>query len=121
MIHQANEWATPMLNALWRASWQGGLFIAGVWIACMLFKQMPAWSKHWLWWLASLQLAVRLFICISVPVLPATEIAPDTQASGAPLPAPFTQSLQLETTKAVQAASVTTPITPTITSTESPA
>lgn len=73
LIHNANEWATTFGAALWRVTVQGGAFIAAVWLICAAFRKMPAWARHWLWWLACAQMFVRLLIVspIALPLLPA--------------------------------------------------
>ncbi len=75
-IYQGNVLAGHWAPLLWRASWQGGLFIAAVWIVCRVFRRMPASTRHWLWWLASAQLMLRLVMAspIALPVLPANAV-----------------------------------------------
>lgn len=64
-------------EALIRASWQGSIFIAGVWVVCRLAPRIPASSRYWLWWLACAQLPIRLALApISLPVLPAKHSSP---------------------------------------------
>ena len=66
------SWASVWGDAMWRASWQGGLFILTVWLLCALFPRMPIAARYGLWWLACLKLLVALFvISIALPVLPA--------------------------------------------------
>ena len=40
-----DAWAT----AMWRACWQGGLVVLGVWSICRLIPSMPARFQCWLW------------------------------------------------------------------------
>ena len=35
------------ISSLWRASWQGGLFILLVWAACRWLPRLPAATKLW--------------------------------------------------------------------------
>jgi beta-lactamase regulating signal transducer with metallopeptidase domain len=47
-------------SALWRASWQGALFILAVMGLCRFFPRLPAAVRCWLWWLACLKLVATL-------------------------------------------------------------
>ncbi|HWD37604.1 MAG TPA: hypothetical protein VG944_02055, partial [Fimbriimonas sp.] len=49
-------------DTMWRATWQGSLFVIAVWIVCRLFKRLPASIRFWLWWIAGLQLLGRLLL-----------------------------------------------------------
>jgi beta-lactamase regulating signal transducer with metallopeptidase domain len=51
---------TSILGALLRASLQGGLVIAAVWLVCRLLPRLPASVRCGLWWLACAKLAVSL-------------------------------------------------------------
>ena len=42
------------------ACWQGGLFIGAVWILSRLVPAMPISARRWLWWIACLNLILRL-------------------------------------------------------------
>lgn len=72
-IQTANDLASGFLPVLWRASWQGALFVAAAWLVCRAFPRIPAATRYWLWWFACLQFLARLVIAapIQVPVLPA--------------------------------------------------
>ncbi len=73
MMHLANDWAGSGVNLLWRASWQGGIFVAIIWAACRLIPSMPAQAKRWLWWLACLQMGLRITPVgfLTLPIMPA--------------------------------------------------
>ena len=65
-----------ILNALWRASWQGALAIAALWCLCRVFeKRLPADIRCWLWRAAYVKLLMSLVVSGSVllPILPAAE------------------------------------------------
>ncbi|MCC2671745.1 MAG: peptidase family protein, partial [Armatimonadetes bacterium] len=69
------------LELLWRATWQGGLFLAAVWVLCRVLPRVPAHWKCWLWWLACLRLLVGLLDLppLSLPLLdpePAPQVMP---------------------------------------------
>ncbi|HTQ09442.1 MAG TPA: M56 family metallopeptidase [Fimbriimonadaceae bacterium] len=69
----ASEWA----SWVWSASWQGLLFVAIVWLACLTLRKLPASVKAWLWWLASLRLVIGLvWAGFELPVLPAAPTSP---------------------------------------------
>lgn len=76
-ISTLNAVSGAWANAIWRATWQGALFIAIVWIICRLFKGMPAATRSLLWWIASLQLLIRLAVVtpFAVPILPSRDLA----------------------------------------------
>jgi beta-lactamase regulating signal transducer with metallopeptidase domain len=60
-------------DTLLRASWQGGLFIVGMFIFCRLFKgKLSPGTRHGLWWLTCLQLPLRLLFAspVALPLLP---------------------------------------------------
>jgi beta-lactamase regulating signal transducer with metallopeptidase domain len=65
--------AGGLLEILGRASLQGALFIAAVWIVCRLFPRLPAAVRCGLWWAACLKLLVGLVWVtpVELPVLPA--------------------------------------------------
>src|SRR5690348_10153087 len=67
--------ATTWSDRFLLACWQGGLFILAVWLACRIFRRLPAAARHWLWWLACLKLLVSLF-CVTPFDLPILPIAP---------------------------------------------
>lgn len=74
--------------AIWRASWEGGLIAAVVWIACRLMPSMPARFQAWLWRIVLLKFAVALIWSapIGVPLLPAPQAAAIAENLPAPTP-----------------------------------
>jgi bla regulator protein BlaR1 len=62
-----------LVGTLTRASIEGGLFIAGVWIVCRLFPRLPASLRCGLWWAACLKLLLGLvpLPAVQLPLLPA--------------------------------------------------
>jgi hypothetical protein len=92
---------TSILGALVRASLQGGLVIAAVWLACRLLPRLPASVRCGLWWLACAKLAVSLVWAepVRLALLPApappAEVAlavpfaaPSAASAAAALPVP---------------------------------
>jgi beta-lactamase regulating signal transducer with metallopeptidase domain len=67
-----------LVGVLTRASIEGGLFIAGVWIVCRLFPRLPASLRCGLWWVACLKLLLGLAAlpAVRLPLLPAASVAP---------------------------------------------
>lgn len=65
--------AGQILETLWRASFQGALFIAAVWLVCRLIPRLPAAVRCGLWWAACLKLLLGLVWVspVELPVLPA--------------------------------------------------
>lgn len=65
----SNAWASAWGEVMWRAAWQGGLLLVGVWLSVLLFPRIPAGARSWLWRIACLKL---LLGCVSMPsiVLP---------------------------------------------------
>lgn len=51
---------TSILGAVGRASLQGALVVAAVWIVCRLFRRLPASLRCGLWWLACAKLVFGL-------------------------------------------------------------
>ncbi|HKV11601.1 MAG TPA: M56 family metallopeptidase, partial [Thermoanaerobaculia bacterium] len=76
------------LEILWRASFQGALFIAAVWLICRLIPRLPAAVRCGLWWAACLKLLLGLVWMspVELPVLPAA------MASARPSPHPLAPS-----------------------------
>ena len=76
-----NQFFSALGQDLWRATWQGGLFVVAVLVSCKVFRRLPASARHLLWWLACLQMPLRLlfFSPVTLPVLPAI----DTQDTAA--------------------------------------
>jgi bla regulator protein BlaR1 len=62
-----------LVGTLTRASIEGGLFIAGVWIVCRLLPRLPASLRCGLWWAACLKLLLGLIAlpAVRLPLLPA--------------------------------------------------
>ena len=74
-------WTAYLLQALFRASWQGGLMLVLVWVLSRTCPRIPAWLKVWLWRLAFFKLLLFALPQLQVPLLPAdfqeaTAIAP---------------------------------------------
>lgn len=85
-----NGLAAAWLEALWRASWQGGVGFILVGAICCIFKRLPARARSWLWRLAYLKLLVAFFWAtpIDLPLLPATVGPPAVEARFQVAPAP---------------------------------
>ncbi|MEO6194002.1 MAG: M56 family metallopeptidase [Thermoanaerobaculia bacterium] len=62
-----------LVGTLTRASIEGGLFIAGIWIVCRLLPRLPASLRCGLWWAACLKLLLGLVAlpAVRLPLLPA--------------------------------------------------
>ncbi|HLV79604.1 MAG TPA: hypothetical protein VKT32_04955 [Chthonomonadaceae bacterium] len=77
-------------EAVWRACWQGGIFLLAVWGLCRLLPRLPAALQCWLWWLACLKLVLGLVALppISLPLLAASGPA-RAISSPAYAPVPF--------------------------------
>ncbi len=83
LISAVNGLSAAWAAALWRASWQGAIAVAAVWIACRAWQRMPPHLRVWLWRLAYLKLVLGLLICIRpvhLPLLPPSP-APVTTAA----------------------------------------
>ena len=81
------EWAP----AVWRASWQGAIAIALVWLVCRTVSRLPARVRCWLWRLVYLKLLISLFWARPVAelaVLPALPPAPAEMEMSVPGPEP---------------------------------
>ena len=65
------NWAPAALAGLWRASWQGALVIALVWLISRPVLGLPAWARSWLWRLVMLKLLLLVVWPwpLEVPVL----------------------------------------------------
>jgi len=86
----------PWGDALWRASWQGGLALLLVALATCLWRRMPPLTQTWLWRLALLK--VLLAFCIAggmtLAILPPTPVRDAGDAAPALHAAlPFTPSI----------------------------
>ena len=83
-----------LLDGLVRASVQGGFFVLIVWVACKLFRNLPAAIRCALWWLAALKLLVTL-VCINplpLPVLKHSVMAERAPAPSLPIFGPATRN-----------------------------
>lgn len=90
---------SALLETLWRASFQGALFIAAVWLVCRLAPRLPAALRCGLWWAACLKLLVGLVWVspVELKVLPASWASlyirnVDGGASARPVPHPLAPS-----------------------------
>ena len=72
--------------AVWRASWQGAIAVALVWVVCRVVPRMSAPVRCWLWRLVCLKLLISLLWANPVaelPVLPALPREPvETEMNG---------------------------------------
>jgi beta-lactamase regulating signal transducer with metallopeptidase domain len=75
-------WAMVEASVLWRASWQGALFVLAVGAACRFVRRIPPAVRCWLWWLACLKLVMTLVVAAPLP-LPLLPALPDSIASPA--------------------------------------
>src|SRR4029079_19101173 len=81
-----------ILGTVGRASLQGALVIAAVWIVCRLFPRLPAALRCGLWWLACAELVFRLAWGpagaepVRLAVLPATLPAAEPAQPSPPWP-----------------------------------
>lgn len=85
-------------SSLWRATWQGGLAIAAVWLLCFAFPKLPARARCWLWRLAFVKLMVCLVWTapIELRLLPAAKAGAAAVVSGPALAGtPTPQHLQV--------------------------
>jgi len=85
LISALNDFSAGWLPAVARASIQGGIFVAAVWVLCRVFRGLPGSLRYWIWWIACAQWIVRLVLVspIELPVLPAetATVAPSIEAS----------------------------------------
>jgi beta-lactamase regulating signal transducer with metallopeptidase domain len=90
LLLHGNAWASVWAEVLWRASWQGGLALAVVWLIGLLLPKMPSGTRCWLWRIACLKL---LLGCVWTPslVLP---LLPSPGASANTTPALETPSVR---------------------------
>lgn len=66
-----NEGAAHWTGAMWRAGWQGGLFVVIVWIVCRMRQDIPSRVRYGLWWLVCLKLLLGLCpVFFALPLLP---------------------------------------------------
>jgi hypothetical protein len=113
-IDGLNSISATWLEILVRASWQGGIALALVWLIARFASRLPAAHKVWLWRLAFLKLLAGLIWLspVVLPILPQrtpavpapenipmTVVAPAEAMADLPLPAmpvePTPSSLQL--------------------------
>lgn len=89
MAFSADAAVRWLADGLLTGSVQGAVVIAIVWLACRVFTRIPAAVQATLWWLAALKLVLALvpLPVISLPVLPASELAAAAGAIPAPTPA----------------------------------
>src|SRR5438876_5333620 len=82
MIPFLNERAGAWAAAMIRASWQGGLVLALVWMFCRALPKLPAAWRCWLWRLAYLKIVLILAGVrpINLPWLP-PEARPDLRSA----------------------------------------
>lgn len=72
-----HELVPSWAEAIWRATWQGGLVIAMVWAICRYWPTLPARWRCWLWRLAF----IKMLLCLvwstplQLPLLPAANTA----------------------------------------------
>jgi beta-lactamase regulating signal transducer with metallopeptidase domain/biopolymer transport protein ExbD len=87
-IQRLNEFSPLWAGALWRATWQGGLTIAGAWVLCRLWPRIPARVRCWLWRLAFAKLLVCFFWAtpINLALLPASKPTATTATEAGQIP-----------------------------------
>jgi bla regulator protein BlaR1 len=75
-----------IVEMLARASVEGALFVAAVWLICRLVPRLPATVRCGLWWAACLKLLLGLMPlpAVPLPLLPAASPAPAARAVLAP-------------------------------------
>ena len=89
-IETLNAWSAAWAPVIWRASWQGGLFVVAIWAVCKALPSVPASTRAWLWWVASAQLVIRFVVVtpIAVPVIPVADAPRAINPLGGTRPAP---------------------------------
>lgn len=77
-IITVNQTGTTWCDAIWRASWQGGLALLLVFGICRLITKIPARFQCWLWRLAYLKLLLSFFLAGAIPlaILPEHKLPP---------------------------------------------
>jgi hypothetical protein len=81
--------ATAGGHALWRASWQGGLALALVWLIAHVWRRLPPQVLVWGWRLAFLKLLLAAGVAgaLLLPVLPPPAVrAPAPLVASTPAP-----------------------------------
>ena len=91
-IDPLNAIAAPWLDILVRASWQGGIALAAVWLIARFVSRLPAAHKVWLWRLAFLKLLAGLIWLspVALPILPQQTPAFPAVTEGIPATIPTT-------------------------------
>src|SRR5258706_11629162 len=84
-LNTLNVWADLWLEALWRASWQGGLAISLVWAVTRLWPRMSPRVRGWLWTLAYLKLFAS-FLWTTPIELPLLSESPTAHMAAYPAP-----------------------------------
>jgi beta-lactamase regulating signal transducer with metallopeptidase domain len=68
LILRLNEFSPSWSVAMWRATWQGGLAIAVVWLLCLALPKTPARVRCWWWRLALAKLFISLVWATPIPI-----------------------------------------------------
>ena len=70
-----NAFSSLWLDALWKASWQGGIAVTLVMVVCWAVPKIPASMQCWLWRLALLKLLITGLwsVPLELPWLPSDE------------------------------------------------
>ena len=73
-IEQINAGSALLMDALWRATWQGTLAAFLVWVVCSALPKISPRARSWLWRLVFLKFAFTLlwFAPLELPVFRAT-------------------------------------------------
>ena len=95
-IDPLNAFSATWLDLLVRASWQGGIALAVVWIIARFVSRLPSAHKVWLWRLAFLKLLAALIWLspVALPILPqqTPAIPVVTESIPATIPTPLAQA-----------------------------
>lgn len=86
-IARVNELAGAWGAAIWRASWQGAIFVFVVYAVCFAFRKLHPAVRYWLWWLAAMQFLARFAFVVPVAVA-APHVAPLVGESNLTAPGP---------------------------------
>ena len=68
LLHAMEPWADFWSTSLWRASWQGAIAIAVVWMLARLCMFLSPRVIHWMWRLVCLKLLVALVWVAPIPL-----------------------------------------------------
>jgi beta-lactamase regulating signal transducer with metallopeptidase domain len=92
-IESLNGVTAPWAEAMLRATWQGGLALAGVWGICRVWPSLPSGPRCWLWRLAYLKLLVALawIPSVDLAVLPARPVPAPVVSPTVPAAVPSSQ------------------------------